>query len=269
MTHQGTTPVRNTEPRLTGRVAVVTGAGQGVGLGIATALAEDGADLLLVGRTRAKLEAAAEQLAGRGPEGGPDVAVHTCDLVDPASAPAVVDAAVERWGGLDILVNNANVAFPVPLDDSDDDFFRSCFEAGPRACLSLMRAAHPVMAGRGGGVVVNLATSAAVRWDAAGYGVYAAIKEAQRALIRAAAHEWASDGIRAVSVAPHAHSPGLDWWIENNPEEAEEFVRSIPAGRIGDPVEDIGRAVAWLCTDEARYLTGATIPLDGGQSRWA
>src|SRR5699024_4452601 len=149
-----------------------------------------------------------------------------------------------------------------------DDFFRTAFEVGPRASLSLMRAARPVMAGRGGGVIINLATSAAVRWDAAGYGVYSAIKEAQRAITRTAAHEWASEGIRALSVAPHAHSPGLDWWIGNNPEAAEEFVAAIPAGRIGDPVEDIGVPVAWLCSDEARYLTGATIPLDGGQSRW-
>ena len=81
-------------------------------------------------------------------------------------------------------------------------------------------------------------------------------------------YEWAAEGIRALNVAPHAHSPGLDWWMENNPEEAAEFVAGIPAGRVGDPLADIGRPVAWLCSGEASYLSGATIPLDGGQSRW-
>lgn len=249
---------------LEGRVAVVTGAGQGVGRGIAVALSRAGAALLVVGRTGRKLEAVADELRAAGGE----AETLALDIAAGDAAERIVAAATERFDGVDILVNNANVAFPVPLADSDDAFFRDCFEAGPRAGLSLMRAVRPVMAGRGGGVIINLATSAAVRWDAAGYGVYSAIKEAQRAITRAAAHEWASEGIRALSVAPHAHSPGLDWWIENNPEEAEEFVATIPAGRIGDPVEDIGVPVAWLCSDEARYLTGATIPLDGGQSRW-
>lgn len=249
---------------LEGKVAVVTGAGQGVGQGIATALVRAGASLLLVGRRARKLEAAAEELRSEGGR----VSVLAVDIATDGAASTIIEAATSELGGVDILVNNANVAFPVPLADSDEDFFRTCFEVGPQASLSLMRAARPVMASRGGGVIINLATSAAVRWDAAGFGVYAAIKEAQRAITRTAAQEWASDGIRALSVAPHAHSPGLDWWIENNPEEAEEFVATIPAGRIGDPVEDIGAPVAWLCSDEARYLTGATIPLDGGQSRW-
>lgn len=249
---------------LDGRVAVVTGAGQGVGQGIATALSRAGASLLIVGRRARKLDAAAEELRAEGAR----VATLAVDIAAEGAAKQIIGAASEEFGGVDILVNNANVAFPVPLADSDDDFFRTTFEVGPRASLSLMRVARPVMAARGGGVIINLATSAAVRWDAAGYGVYAAIKEAQRAITRTAAHEWATDGIRALSVAPHAHSPGLDWWMENNPEEAEEFVAAIPAKRIGDPVEDIGVPVAWLCSDEARYLTGATIPLDGGQSRW-
>ncbi len=249
---------------LDGRVAVITGAGQGVGQGVATALSRAGASVLIIGRRARKLEAAAEALRADGGR----VATLAVDIAADGTAEKIVETATAEFGGLDILVNNANVAFPVPLADSDDDFFRTAFEVGPRASLSLMRAARPVMAGRGGGVIINLATSAAVRWDAAGYGVYSAIKEAQRAITRTAAHEWASEGIRALSVAPHAHSPGLDWWIENNPEAAEEFVAAIPAGRIGDPVEDIGVPVAWLCSDEARYLTGATIPLDGGQSRW-
>lgn len=250
--------------RLQGKAAVVTGAGQGVGRGIALALAESGASVLLIGRTARKLDDAADEIRS---EGGV-VRTLELDITSDDAAPLIVEAARMHLGGVDILVNNANLAIPAPLDAYSDEDFLSAFNAGPRATLALMKAARPHMADRGGGTIVNLASSAAVRWDAANYGIYSAVKEAIRALTRAAAHEWAAEGIRALNVAPHAHSPGLDWWVDNHPKEAAEFVASIPAGRIGDPRVDVGRPVAWLCSAEAHYLTGATIPLDGGQSRW-
>ena len=250
--------------RLADKTAIVTGAGQGVGRGIALALAESGADILLVGRTARKLDSVADQIRAEGGE----AATLEIDITAGDAAQRIVEAATNLLGGVDILVNNANLAIPAPLEAYSDEDFLSAFNAGPRATLSLMKAARPHMAARGGGTIINLASSAAVRWDAANYGVYAAVKEAIRALTRAAAHEWAEEAIRALNVAPHAHSPGLDWWVDNHPEEAEEFIASIPAGRIGDPRIDVGRPVAWLCSAEAGYLTGATIPLDGGQSRW-
>lgn len=250
--------------RLAGHVAIVTGAGQGVGRGIALALAESGAAVLLVGRTAHKLDSVAGEIRA---EGGTAETLEI-DITSDDAGRRIVDAARSRLGGVDILVNNANLAMPAPLDAYSDEDFLAAFNAGPRATLALMKAARPYMADRGGGAIINLASSAAVRWDAANYGIYAAVKEAIRALTRAAAHEWAAEGIRALNVAPHAHSPGLDWWMGENPEEAAEFVASIPAKRVGDPFVDIGRPVAWLCSAEAGYLTGATIPLDGGQSRW-
>ncbi|PTM90574.1 SDR family NAD(P)-dependent oxidoreductase [Dietzia psychralcaliphila] len=252
------------ENRLAGKVAIVTGGGQGVGRGIALGLAESGASVLLVGRKLRKLEKVAEEIHAAG--GTADTL--SADIITDGAPETIIATAVERFGGVDILINNANMAMPLPLSDYPDDDFRKAFEGGPRVSLSLMKLARPEMAKRGGGTIINLVTAAAVRWDAANYGVYSAVKEAVRALTRAAAYEWAAEGIRALNVAPHAHSPGLDWWMENNPEEAEEFVASIPAGRVGDPLEDIGRPVAWLCSSEASYLSGATIPLDGGQSRW-
>lgn len=255
----------DTSTRLAGKIAVITGGGQGVGRGIALALAASGAAVFLVGRTQSKLDA----VAGEIRDTGATAAALALDITSEGAADRIIQAACQEFGGVDILVNNANSAIPVPLVDSDEAYFRHAFEAGPLAGLSLMKAARPSMVERGGGVIINLASSTAVRWDATGYGVYAAIKEAQRSLTRTAAHEWAADGIRALTIAPHAHSPGLDWWMENNPEKAESFINSIPAKRIGDPVTDIGLPVAWLCSDEASYLTGATIPLDGGQARWS
>lgn len=258
------TPAQDTSTRLAGKAAIVTGGGQGVGRGISLGLAESGAAVLLVGRKMHKLERVAEEIRAAG---GTAECLAT-DIVTEDAPETIISTAVQRLGGVDILVNNANMAMPLPLSDYPDDDFRTAFEGGPRVTLSLMKLARPEMAERGGGTVINLVTSAAVRWDAANYGIYAAVKEAVRALTRAAAYEWAADGIRALNVAPHAHSPGLDWWMDNNPEEAAEFIAGIPAGRVGDPVADIGRPVAWLCSAEASYLTGATIPLDGGQSRW-
>lgn len=255
----------DTNTRLAGKAAVITGGGQGVGRGIALALAASGASVFLVGRTQSKLDI----VVGEIRDTGATAAAMEVDITSDGAAERIVEAACDEFGGVDILVNNANSSAPVPLVDSEESFFLSSFKAGPLAGLSLMKAARPSMAKRGGGVIINMASSTAVRWDATGYGVYAAIKEAQRSLARTAAHEWAVHGIRVLSVAPHAHSPGLDWWMENYPEKAESFINSIPAKRIGDPVKDIGMPVAWMCSDEASYLTGATIPLDGGQARWS
>jgi NAD(P)-dependent dehydrogenase (short-subunit alcohol dehydrogenase family) len=100
----------------------------------------------------------------------------------------------------------------------------------------------------------------------AGFGAYGAVKQAMRVLTRAGAAEWGPDKIRVLSIAPHAMSPALQGWMEHNPGEAAAFFRTIPLGRVGDCEQDIGRAVAMLAGDEAGYLTGATIPLDGGQA---
>lgn len=249
---------------LAGQVALVTGAGQGVGQGIALALASSGVDVAVVGRTASKLEETCRLVRERGVRAEP----FTCDVADTETIPAVVDAVVETFGGLDILVNNAYSGTYGPLLDLDEKAVRRSFESGPMATLAFMRSAHPHMVTRGGGHIISLVSSVMVRWDLATFGVYAAAKQAVRALTRTAAIEWAKDGIRANSIAPHALSPGLKKWTENNPEEAAEFVASIPMGRIGDCEEDIGRAVVALVGSEMRYLTGATIPLDGGQAHF-
>lgn len=249
---------------LQGQVAVVTGAGQGVGQGIALALASEGADIAVVGRTESKLESTCELLRSCGVRAEP----FTCDVSATGSIPGVVAAAAETLGGLDIVVNNAYSGAYGPLLELSDEAVERSFSSGPLATLAFMKAAHPFMVARGGGHIVNLVTSAMVRWDLATYGVYAAAKQAVRSLTRAAAVEWAKDGIRANSIAPHALSPGLKWWTENHPQEAAEFVSTIPMGRIGDCEKDIGRAVVALVGSDLRYLTGATLPLDGGQAHF-
>jgi NAD(P)-dependent dehydrogenase (short-subunit alcohol dehydrogenase family) len=247
---------------LENRIAVVTGAGQGIGQGIALALASEGATVAVLGRTEAKLADTCRQVAERGGNAVP----FTCNVRETETIPGVVESVVARLGGVDVLVNNAYDGALGPLASLSQRAFEKGFQTGPFAAFAFMNACRPVMAARGGGHVVNLVTSAMVRWDATNYGAYAAAKSALKLLTRAAAVEWAPDNIRVNAIAPHALSPGLQWWVENNPEEAAEFVASIPMRRIGDPEADIGRAVVALVGDDLRYLTGATIPLDGGQA---
>jgi NAD(P)-dependent dehydrogenase (short-subunit alcohol dehydrogenase family) len=175
---------------------------------------------------------------------------------------------VRDLGGVDILVNNAQEVPLGLLDDVTDEAFMAGFESGPLASFRLMKMVRPHMAARGGGTIFNFASSAGIRWDMAGYGCYGAIKQATRVLTRAGAAEWGRQNIRVLTIAPHAESPGLKMWFENNPDEAAAFFRTIPLDRIGRLEEDIGRAIVALCGSDLSYLTGATIPLDGGQANF-
>ncbi len=251
--------------QLSGKVALITGAGQGIGQGIALAMAAAGASVAISGRTESKLVDTASQIEARGGT----VMRFTGDVKSPSDLSFWVDEAVKQLGSLDILVNNAQEVPLGKLADVSDAAFLAGFESGPLATHRLMKLAHPHMIKRGGGTIFNFVSSAMIRWDMANYGAYGAVKAATQALTRAAAAEWGREGIRVLNIAPHAESPGLKWWIENNANEAEAFFKTIPLGRIGRLEEDIGRAVVALCAPEMAYLTGATIPLDGGQAYFA
>ena len=246
---------------LKNKIALITGAGQGVGQGIALAMVNEGARIAVTGRTLEKLEQTCELIRARG---GEAIAVQ-CDVKDLQSLEACVETVVHEFGSIDILVNNAQEVPLGELHQVTDDAFEAGWQSGPQATMRLMKLCYPHLK-NGGGNIVNLASTAARRWDATGYGAYAAVKEAIRALTRAAACEWAGDGIRANVILPHASSPGLKWWIENCPEEAAEFIQTIPMQRVGDCEQDIGRFVASLCSDACAYVTGQSIAVDGGQA---
>jgi len=249
---------------LQGKVALITGAGQGIGQGTALALASEGVAVVASGRTLEKVMETARLVTERGGKALP----VACNVKSADDLAAAVDAATTTFGGLDILVNNAQEVPLGPLSDVTDEAFMDGFVSGPLASFRLMKLARPIMAARGGGTIFNFASSAGIRWDMANYGCYGAVKQATRALTRAAASEWGGDNIRVLTIAPHAESPGLKYWIENNPEEAKAFFRTIPLGRIGRLEEDIGRAIVALCGSDLSYLTGATVPLDGGQANF-
>jgi NAD(P)-dependent dehydrogenase (short-subunit alcohol dehydrogenase family) len=195
--------------------------------------------------------------------GGVAIAAE-CDVKQLSSLEAAVGFTVGKFETIDILVNNAQEVPLGPLNDVSEEAFEAGWQSGPLATFRLMKICHPYL--KGGGSIVNLASTAAKRWDATGYSAYAAVKEAIRALTRGAASEWAMDGIRTNAILPHAKSPGLEWWIENNPEESAAFIATIPMQRIGECEEDIGRFVATLCSDDCAYVNGQSIAVDGGQA---
>ncbi|MFO8009418.1 MAG: SDR family oxidoreductase [Dehalococcoidia bacterium] len=245
---------------LDGKVAIVTGGGQGVGQGISLALAAQGARVAVTGRTVKKCEKTRDMIKERG---GDAMAVE-CNVKSRESLENCVSQVVEQFGGIQILVNNAQEVPLFDLHTVTDESFEAGWQSGPLATFRMMKLCYPYL--KGDGCIINLGSSAAKRWDMSNYGCYAAVKEGIRMLTRGAACEWGKDGIRTNVILPHAKSPGLMWWIENNAEEAEAFIATIPLKRVGELEEDIGRFVALLCTDGARYVNGQSIGLDGGQA---
>ena len=247
---------------LAGKVALITGGGGGVGQGCAYALAREGCAVVVTGRTESKLRETVKTIEGFGGRAMGLVA----DVTKPEDVTRSVAETVQKYGGLDILVNNAvSEVYIGPLLQATDEKFQAELEVGPIAALRYMRAAHPHMKRRGGGVIINMISGTVTRWDARFYGIYSATKQAIRALTRSAACEWGVDGIRALNVAPLSESAAMTGWIQNSPEEAQAFIRAIPLGRVGKAEEDIGRGVMALCLPVNQYLTGCTVPLDGGQ----
>jgi 2-hydroxycyclohexanecarboxyl-CoA dehydrogenase len=245
--------------RLAGRVAVVTGAGQGVGRGIAIALAKEGASVFVVGRTLEKCETVTAEITGVG---GTSRA-HRCDVGERSQVDEMVRAAADAFGGIDILVNNAQSAVQRPLVDLTDDDVELCYRTGTLATLYGMQAVHPHLVARGGGSIVNLGSSTAIEGNRT-FGAYAMAKEGIRGLSRVAAREWGPDGIRVNVVVPSAMSPGAEDFRDRHPDRFQRQVNLIPLGRMGDPESDIGRAVVALVSDDMSYQTGETVMLTGG-----
>ena len=247
--------------RLDGRVVLVTGAGQGIGQGIALAAAAEGAHIVAAGRTLDKVEKTADEVRARGVEA---LAVQ-CDVRRRDEVDACVAAAAERFGRLDGLVNNAMMVSLGPVLDITEKDARRTWDSGFLGTLWCMQAAHPLLVASKGSVV-NLGTGSALRPDPAGFALYAGTKEMIRTLTRAAAVEWGSEGVRVNAIIPNGMSPGLEMWSQFAPEEFEAFVSSIPLGRVGDLEQDVGKVVAFLLSDDARYVTGTTLMADGGQA---
>jgi NAD(P)-dependent dehydrogenase (short-subunit alcohol dehydrogenase family) len=243
---------------LGGKVAVVTGAAQGIGRGIAQALAERGAAVLLVDHNADTLDATVQGLEGT------QVAALLSDIREEGQPERIVAAAVEAFGRLDVLVNNAIATRAAgPFTEHSDADYDLVFDTGPRATFRLMRAAFPHLVASGSGSVVNLGSSAGTEGQA-GWATYAAAKEAIRGFSKVAATEWGPAGVRVNVVCPFANSEGAQLWERFDPDGYNAALAKVPMQRIGDTRTDIGALVAFLASDDATYITGQTIMIDGG-----
>jgi len=246
------------EGKLSGRVAIVTGAGTGIGQGIAIALAKEGVRQIIVGRTQETLNKTVDLITPIG------TAVHCVQgsVTERDTANRAVSEAVSRFGRLDTLINNAHTFAPLfSVEETPEADFRTHMESGFYGTLYFMQAAFPHMRERGGSIV-NFGSIAGLQgW--AKFAPYAASKEAIRGLSRTASRDWGKYKIRVNVVIPSAHSAITDQYL-SDPATQKAVIDSIPLGYLGDPELDIGRVAVFLASDDSRYVTGQTLHVDGG-----
>ena len=247
---------------LGGRTAIVVGGGQGIGCGVALALASAGANVVVADLRAPKANDVAREAASRG---ATSVGVG-CDVRDLGQIASAVSTTVDHFGGVDILVNAAIAKFTVkPLMECTVDEMQDMVASGLIGVTTFMQAAYPWLKASGHGRVVNFGSSAGIN-GSAGYGTYAPVKEGVRAITRVASREWGKDGITVNAICPYANSPSWAKWSDDNPGMADVAVASTSVGRIGDCELDVGAAAVFLCSDQASYVTGHTMMVDGGQS---
>ena len=250
-----------TNASFSGRTAIVTGGGSGIGFAVARAFARAGANVVIAGRRKDTLDHAASLIA----ETGAQTSAISADVADPADCQHLVAAAVGRFGAADVLVNNAAYFALVPLLDADAEAaarFLSVNVAGPLHCARAF-AADAIAKGRRG-AVVNVSSIAGQR-PAPGCGLYSASKAALDMLTRAMALEWGPQGIRVNAVAPgHVATEGVLADFQAGRLDKARMLASIPARRIAD-VDDIADAVLFLCSDAARHVMGQVLTVDGGE----
>jgi 3-oxoacyl-[acyl-carrier protein] reductase len=248
---------------LRGRVAIVTGSSRGIGRAIASALADEGTRLVLNARGADALNAVAQDLTTRGAEVLPVVA----DVTTPEGCQLVFDRTLEHFGSADILVNNVGGGGS-PSVNAPDSEWQAAIDLTFWPALRLTRLVVPGMQRQHSGVVIMIASI--YGRELGGRLGYQVVKSAEISLAKGLAHELAPDNIRVLSVAPGSILfPGGGWWRrqEEDPEGIADFVRrEMPLGRFGAP-EEIGDVVAFLCSDRASLVTGASVQVDGCQSR--
>lgn len=246
--------------RLNGKLAIITGAGQGIGLGIAQTFAEEGAVLVLSGRTLSKLKNAARELEATGAK----VTIIQADARSRADADHTIAHAIEIFGGVDILINNAQTSTPgVMFEDVTDDIIADTIASGLYGTIYHMQAALPHLKVRGGGSIINFGSRQGT-YGEPGYAPYAATMEAIRGLTRSTAREWGPLRIRINVINPSAMSPGALEWEKNFPEEVAQNLKLVAMRRWGRPKEDIRRVALFLASDDSTFITGQTILVEGG-----
>ena len=243
--------------RVNGRVAVVTGAGRGIGAASARVLAEAGADVVLAARTKEQLDAVAKEVGAFGRR----AVVVPCDVSEDGALEALVDRAVAELGGVDIAVNNAGGAMPRPFLDTRAKHLEEAFHFNVTTALTLSQLAVPHMLERGGGAIVNI-SSAMGRLTDRGYVAYGTAKGALSHMTRLMASDLAPR-VRVNAIAVGSVATSALEIVLTNDELREEMIRRTPLRRLGEP-DDIALAVLYLCSPAGDFVTGKVLEVDGG-----
>lgn len=243
--------------RLQGKVALITGSASGIGKGIALAMAKEGAHIAVVDINEEKGKETVKELNELT-----ESMLFIKDISKPENVTEIVQAVVAKFGKLDILVNNAHASRQAMFSETTMEMIDLSFGTGFYPTFHFMQAAYPELK-KTKGKVINFASGAGLDGQPT-QASYAAAKEAIRAISRVAANEWGPEGINVNLISPIALTPGVEAWAQSAPDMYEAMINRIPLRRLGDPEGDIGRTAVFLASDDANYITGQTIMVDGG-----
>ena len=245
--------------KLVGHVAIVTGAGQGIGRGIAVVFAKEGAKVAIVDRNAETCAEVTKYIRSLGHEA---IAI-ICDVGDSTQVEAMVKEVGDEYGSVDILVNSAQRYVPRRLvEEIEDEDWDKSIQVGLKSTWYCCKAAFPYMKEKGG-KIINMCSSAGLL-GLEGRAVYCATKEAVRAFSKTVAREWGKYKIHVNVICPAAITPATMFMKNTDPEEYARMVDGSALGRWGDPENDIGRVAVFLASSDSDYMTGQTLVVDGG-----
>jgi glucose 1-dehydrogenase len=248
---------------LEGRRAIVTGASSGIGKATAERLGAEGAGVCVNYYSQKESQAADEVVSAVEAAGGRAIAIQA-DVGKEDDVKRMVDRALKELGGLDLLVNNAGIEKQIPLLEMSLDEWNAVIGTNLTGAFLCMREAGKAIVDGGGGVIVNMSSvHEFIPWP--GFAHYCSSKGGMKLLMQTAARELADKKVRVVNIAPGAIATPINDFVLDDPEAEHAVESEIPLGRMGDP-DEIAAAVVWAASDQASYLTGTTIVVDGGMS---